>query len=137
MGGYHLDQDDIHPSDLIGRSYLQPVHNDDGTRYRCEIVQALKEYKERLGESKERQRFIVSVHDGEYEEIVTYNEILDYITSSNEEETYWKFKRIVVHQGPLDPKHPDYMGSRYNVMVEWESGETTTEPLSTFAADAL
>ena len=68
--------------------------------------------------------------------IVAYNEILDYITSSSEEETYWKFKRIVAHQGPLDPKHPDYMGSKYNVMVEWESGETTTEPLSTFAADA-
>ena len=45
-------QDDIHPSDLIGRSYLQPVHNDDGTRYRCEVVQALKEHEEKLGESK-------------------------------------------------------------------------------------
>ena len=36
------DLEDINPSDLIGRSYLQPEHNSDGTRYRCKIVQAFQ-----------------------------------------------------------------------------------------------
>ena len=65
------DLDDIHPSDL-GRSYLQPEHNPDGTRYRCKVVQALKEYEENLGKDKARQRFLVSVNDGEYEDIVIF-----------------------------------------------------------------
>ena len=42
------DLEDIHPSDLVGRSYLQPEHNSDGTRYRCKVVQALKEHEEKF-----------------------------------------------------------------------------------------
>jgi hypothetical protein len=29
----------------------------------------------------------------------------------------------------------DYNGSRFNLLVEWENGEITTEPLSVIAAD--
>jgi hypothetical protein len=47
----------------------------------------------------------------------------------------WKFKRIVGHQGPLKPGDPRYKGSRWNVMVEWETGETTYEPLHMMAKD--
>ena len=98
------DLEDIHPSDLVGRSYLQPEHNSDGTRYRCKVVQALKEHEENLGKDKARQRFLVSVNDGEYEDIVAYNNILDYISSDNtSDEPFWKFKRIIAHQGPLPP----------------------------------
>ena len=77
------------------------------------------------------------MNDGEYEEIVAYNDILEHITRDNEDDQpFWRFKRIIAHQGPLQPSHPDYMGSRYNVLVEWENGETTTEPLVIFAKDA-
>jgi hypothetical protein len=47
----------------------------------------------------------------------------------------WKFKHITSHQGPLKSDHPDYKGLTYNVMIEWENGEVTTEPLSIIAAD--
>ena len=47
----------------------------------------------------------------------------------------WKFKRIVSHQGPLTTNHPDYNGSTYNIMIEWENGETTSEPLQAIAKD--
>ena len=30
---------------------------------------------------------------------------------------------------------PDWNGSKYNVQVEWETGEVTFEPLSVIAAD--
>lgn len=35
----------------------------------------------------------------------------------------------------LAAKHPNYNGSSYNIMVEWEDGSTTFEPLSVIAAD--
>jgi hypothetical protein len=41
----------------------------------------------------------------------------------------------VGHQGPLLQHDKDYNGSRFNVQVEWENGEITTEPLSVIAAD--
>jgi hypothetical protein len=41
----------------------------------------------------------------------------------------------VGHQGPLLRHDKDYNGSRFNLLVEWENGEITTEPLSVIAAD--
>jgi len=38
-------------------------------------------------------------------------------------------------KGPLKQNHPNYKGSTYNVMIEWENGEITSEPLSIIAAD--
>ena len=40
-----------------------------------------------------------------YKEVLTYNEILEYITKNEEHDDdqaiVWKFKRIASHQGPL------------------------------------
>ena len=38
-------------------------------------------------------------------------------------------------QGPLAASDPDWKWSKYNVQVEWETGEITFEPLSVIAAD--
>ena len=72
----------------------------------------------------------------EFEDLVAYNEVLEHIELNEQNDsTLWKFKQIVSHQGPLDHKDPDYKGSRWNVLVEWENGEVTSEPLKEFAAD--
>ena len=47
----------------------------------------------------------------------------------------FKFRVIVGHQGPLAASDPDWKGSKYNVHLEWETGEITFEPLSVIAAD--
>jgi hypothetical protein len=39
------------------------------------------------------------------------------------------------HQGPLRASDRDYEGSTYNVLVEWETGEITYEPLDMIASD--
>ena len=46
-----------------------------------------------------------------------------------------RFRAIIGHQGPLLASDPDWKGSKYNVQVEWETGEITFEPLSIIAAD--
>jgi hypothetical protein len=48
---------------------------------------------------------------------------------------FWNFKRIVSHEGPFRTSDPEYKGSRYNVLVEWENGEITSEPLNIFGKD--
>ena len=50
-------------------------------------------------------------------------------------EDLYKFRAITGHQGPLSPQDENYKGSKYNVMVEWETGEIPEEPLSLIAAD--
>ena len=54
----------------------------------------------------------------------------------------WAWIRNFIGSEPsLDTKvlcfaiDPDWKGSKYNVQVEWETGEITFEPLSIIAAD--
>lgn len=44
-------------------------------------------------------------------------------------EQLFMFRRISEHQGPLRSFDNHYKGSLYNTLVDWESGETTYEPL--------
>ena len=46
-----------------------------------------------------------------------------------------RFRAIIGCQSPLLASDPDWKGSKYNVQVEWETGEITFEPLSIIAAD--
>ena len=46
-----------------------------------------------------------------------------------------KFRSIIRYQGPLATSDPDWKGSKYNVQVEWETGEIPFEPISVIAAD--
>ena len=48
---------------------------------------------------------------------------------------YGAFVKSLLHQGPLSRNDPRYKGSKYNVLVEWETGETTYEPLDIIAKD--
>ena len=66
---------------------------------------------------------------------MSYVQILDHLDQQEQQEELYKFRAITGHQGPLSPQDESYKGSKYNVMVEWETGETTEEPLSLIAAD--
>lgn len=74
--------------------------------------------------------------DGEtYEDLIAYNQVLDYIedlkdSALSDTEKVWNFVRFSGHQGPLTQRDPDYRGSKYNLQIEWENGETTYEPLA-------
>ena len=64
---------------------------------------------------------------------------MDYIQKGTDAEedpdSLFKFRDIVAHQGPLESTDPNHKGSKYNVMVEWESGEVTYEPLTLISKD--
>jgi hypothetical protein len=61
---------------------------------------------------------------------------MDFIQKNEENDTIvWHFQHIVGHQGPLLHSDPNYKGSKFNIMVEWENGETTTQPLSVIATN--
>jgi hypothetical protein len=84
-------------------------------------------------------KFICEVPDSMIDEIFTYNEILEHIERDNnalenDTEQLFKFRCIAAHQGPLCTSDKDWKGYKYNVLVEWETGETTYEPLNTIAA---
>ena len=99
----------------------------------------LVESEEQLAKHPDRIIFVSSVNDDMYEEILTYNEILEYIMKNKEQDDdqaiVWKFKCIGGHQGPLKKGNPGYNGSKFNVLVEWETGESMYEPLDVITSN--
>ena len=124
----------VDTSELVGRTFLMDKR-EDGQRHRARIVEAIEEHNLSLKDDKDHKRFRLSVNDDQYEELMSYNDIIAHLERDQEESVLWKFKRIIGHQGPLAATDPDYNGSNYNVQVEWENGEITYEPLSVLAAD--
>jgi hypothetical protein len=126
------------PDDLISRTYLtEPDEN--GQRFRAKIVRKIVENAEALQERPEHVKFLVSVEGNKADEIVAYNDILSYLeeTMSNDNtQPTWRFKDIIAHEGPLTPTSPSWKGSPYNVMVLWEDGSRTFEPLKTIATES-
>ncbi len=77
-----------------------------------------------------------SINNDEYKESIMYNELMDFIKRNEEnEDIVWRFKWIVIHQGPFIHTDPNCKGSKYNVLMEWENGEITEEPLAIIEAD--
>ena len=50
------------------------------------------------------------------------------------EDGLYRFKSIKDHKGPYTSSDPEYNGSSYNLLIEWETGEHTWEPLSNIIA---
>jgi hypothetical protein len=120
------------PNNLIGRTFIMDAQP-DGNTSPARIVKMVEDHNYKLKNNKEQIIFLLSTNN-DTSEVITYNQLLDYLAKDDNNDIIWKFKRTS-HQGPLTPKHPNYKGSTYNIMVEWEHGETTMEPLQIVAKD--
>lgn len=124
----------IMPEELIGRTFLMNV-NEDGTRNRAEILDyelvsdAVDDFDREVERHPERVKFRVRVGDTDMEEYVGYNDMCEFIERQCVEEdgTTWKFRKLVGHKRTLKP------GEQPQVLVMWESGEITFEPIREIA----
>ena len=92
------------------------------------------------GQRLENINFIIDIGNGKVEELISYNQLLEHLETAQDndmgiDQELFKFRAIIGHQCPLAVSDPDWKGSKYNVQVEWETGETTFEPCSVIAAD--
>ena len=127
----HMTNIDI--PNLLGRSFLLPPE-DNGEHHMAKIIDI-----DDHGQPLEDNKFKLKINKDQAEEIMSYNQLMDYIQKGTDAEEdpdpLFKFRDIVAHQGPLESTDPDQKGSKYNVMVEWESGEVTYEPLALISKD--
>ena len=118
---------------LLGRSFLLPPE-DNGERHMAKIIDI-----DDHGQPLEDIKFKLKINKDQAEEIMSYNQLMDYIQKGTDAEedpdSLFKFRDIVAHQGPLESTDPNHKGSKYNIMVEWESGEVTYEPLTLISKD--
>jgi hypothetical protein len=124
--------------DLIDASFLDKPTEEDGQTLRAKMVKAIRE-KDEEGRQK-ALKFLVSMGDDEYDKIMTYNDICDIMEKQHEvdesrELDVYAYHGIVGHDGPLKPGSPRYNGSSWNLLVHWEDGSETWEPLTILAKD--
>ena len=118
---------------LLGRSFLIPPE-DNGEHHMAKIINI-----DDHGQPLEDLKIKLQINKDQAEEIMSYNQLMDYILRCTDDEedqdSLFKFRDIVAHQSPLEPTNPNHKRSKYNVMVEWESGEVTLEFLPLISKD--
>ena len=128
------------PSDLIGRTFLLPPE-ENGERHRAKVNRNVVDIIDQDNSRRvENINFILGIANGKVEELISYNQLLEHLEDVQDndmgmDQELYKFRAIIGHQGPLLASDPDWEKSRYNVQVEWVTGEITFEPLSIIAAD--
>ena len=127
--------DIIDVEDLVGCTFTLPKKK-QGT---ATIVEAISKHEEDVNNPSKNSahtKFKIQHNKDKFEEILSYNEIIDHNECSEDAPVMWELDEIIGHQGPLLHNHPNYDSSPYNVLLRWANGETTDEPLSIIATDS-
>ena len=95
------------PEDLTDRTFLMPP-NEDGSRYRAKIVGIINDHVSKTEGHPEVFRLKCIVND-QYQEVVAYNKIVEFIEDDQTWDGVWKFRKIHDHQGPIRPSDPRYI----------------------------
>ena len=128
------------PDDLIGRTFLLPPQ-EKRERLRAKVTKkVVEEIKASDGNRTPNINFILDIGEGKVEELITYNQLLDHLEQADEQDNsmdqeLYRSRAIIGNEGPLKVTDPNRKGSKWNVQIEWETGEITFEPLSVIAAD--
>ena len=117
----------INLDDLLGRTFLLPMDG-NGERKRATISEHVKD----------QLRFKLKIDGDQLDDLISYNQLMEYLEYKTDtgplEDGFYRFKCIKDHKGPYTSSDPEYNGSSYNLLIEWEPGEQTWEPLSKIIA---
>jgi hypothetical protein len=127
--GNELEGIRLTPEEMIGRTVLMPP-TDIGERFRATIQERIDKHNADCETHPEKVKFRCVV-DGKYEEIVSYNQIIDFIKKDDNWDRVWKFREILSHKSKLTKRSKEYRGCGTSLHILWENGETTWEPFTT------
>ena len=95
---------------LLGRAFLLPPE-DNKERHMAKIIDI-----DDHGQPLEDIKFKLKINKDQAEEIMSYNQLMDYIQKGTDAEedtdSLFKFRDIVAHQGPLESIDPNHKGSK-------------------------
>ena len=86
------------PSDLVGRVFLTKP-DERGEVNRARVVELIKDFEGKVEKDMNLIKFKLNYDHSSQEDIMSYNEILDYIEreQNNEDGHHWKFRTILGH----------------------------------------
>jgi hypothetical protein len=75
--------------------------DDDGLCCCARIIEVLDDHDKNVADNPVLKKFNCLVGEDEFDEILSYNKVMEYIEKvHDDEETFWKYKRISGHEGP-------------------------------------
>ena len=107
----------------------------NGERHRAKVTRQVVEIIDQdNGQRVENINFILDIGNGKVEELISYNQLLEHLENAQDhdmgmDQELYRFRAIIGHQHPLLAS--DWKGSKYNVQVEWETGEITFDTIPT------
>ena len=127
----------INFDDLLGRTFLLPM-DENGERKRATISEHDKDLYQDQVSREDQLRFKLKIDGDQLDDHISYNQLMEYLEHKTDtgplEDGLYRFKSIKDHKGPYTSSDPEYNGSSYNLLIEWETGEHTWEPLSNIIA---
>ena len=95
---------------------------------RATIIKVYDDHKKVLANEPDMVKLRIKVNDEEYDELMAYDDFKNFIDERFiNDEGIWTYKKIISHKGPLCKDDLDYMGSKYNVLIKWETGKRSWE----------
>ena len=123
----------INLDDLLGRTFLLPM-DENGERKRATISEHVKALCQQQVSREDQLRFKLKIDGDQFDDLISYNQLMEYLEDKTDtgplEDGLYRFKCIKDHKGPYTSSDPEYNESSYNLLIEWETGEQTWEPLS-------
>ena len=124
----------MHFDHLLGRTFLLPM-DENGERQKTTFSEHVKDLCQQQVSRKDQLRFKLKIDGDQLDDLITPNQLLEYLedkTDTGQMED--GFKCIKDHKGPYTSSDPAYNESSYNLLIEWETGEQTWEPLNNIIA---
>ena len=122
----------INFDDLLGRTFLLPMDENE-ERKRATISEHVTDLCQEQVSREDQLGFKLKIDGDQLDDIISYNQLMEYLTGPLEDGLY-RFRCIKDHKGPYTSSDPEYNISSYNLLIEWETGDQTREPLSNIIA---
>ena len=123
----------INFDDLLGRTFLLPI-DESGERKRTTISEHVKDLCQQQVSREDQLRFKLKIDGDQLDDLISYNLLMEYLEDKTDtgplEDGLYRFKCIKDHKGPYTSSDPEYNGSSYNLLIEWEPGEHVLETSS-------
>ena len=113
--------------------------DENGERKRATISDHVHTIDQSQVLREDKLRFELKIDGEQLDDLISGNKLMEYLEDNfdtrQHEHGLYKFKFIKDHRGPYTSTDPEYFGSSYNLLIEWETGEMTWESLSNIIAD--
>ena len=120
----------INLNSLLGSIFLLPL-DENGERIRDMISEHANDVCQEQVSREDQLRFQLNIDGDQLDDLISYNQLMEYLEDTTDtgplEDGLYRFKCIKDHKGPYTSSDPEYNGSSYNLLIEWETGEQTWE----------